>query len=403
MRIVELRAENLKRLKAVEIKPDGDVVVIAGRNAQGKSSVLDAIWMALAGAAGAKETTRPIRDGEKQASVDLDLGDLVVSRRWTEKGTTLTVAAADGAKYPSPQKVLDELIGRLTFDPLAFADASQKEQLATLLSVVELPFDPEKLAMERQAVYDQRTDVNREARRLEALITDLPDVPEGTPETEISASALATQLEAALADATEREAMETKINEMRERVRRLSAELSDAESALNDLVDQYLQRTMRAPVDPEPLREQIAEADATNVLVRAKKERAHLAKTLKDTTDQADTLTTRLDDIDERKAQALQEANMPLEGLSFDEERVLFKGIPLSQVSDSERLRVSIAIAMALNPKIRVIRITDGSLLDSENMGLIAEMASEHDFQIWIERVDESGEVGITIEDGQVA
>lgn len=64
MRIITLKAENVKRLKAVEIQPDGDVVVIAGRNAQGKSSVLDAIWLALAGAAGAKETTRPIRDAE---------------------------------------------------------------------------------------------------------------------------------------------------------------------------------------------------------------------------------------------------------------------------------------------------------------------------------------------------
>ena len=48
MKIVELRAENVKRLKAVEITPDGTLQVIGGRNAQGKSSVLDAIWLALA-------------------------------------------------------------------------------------------------------------------------------------------------------------------------------------------------------------------------------------------------------------------------------------------------------------------------------------------------------------------
>ena len=55
-----------------------------------------------------------------------------------------------------------------------------------------------------------------------------------------------------------------------------------------------------------------------------------------------------------------------------------------------------------MNPKLRVIRITDGSLLDTENMALIEKMATEADFQIWIERVDESGTAGVVIEDGQV-
>ena len=57
---------------------------------------------------------------------------------------------------------------------------------------------------------------------------------------------------------------------------------------------------------------------------------------------------------------------------------------------------------MALNPTVRVLRVTDGSLLDSENLELLAELAREHDFQVWVERVDESGTVGVVIEDGQV-
>ena len=51
MKIVSLQAENFKRLKAVEIKPDGSTVVITGKNAQGKSSILDSIFAAVGGAA----------------------------------------------------------------------------------------------------------------------------------------------------------------------------------------------------------------------------------------------------------------------------------------------------------------------------------------------------------------
>jgi hypothetical protein len=63
---------------------------------------------------------------------------------------------------------------------------------------------------------------------------------------------------------------------------------------------------------------------------------------------------------------------------------------------------VSVAIAMAANPKLRVIRIKEGSLLDPDGLALIGAMARDHDYQIWIERVDASGKVGIVIEDGQV-
>ena len=47
MKIVKLTAENFKRLEAVEITPDGNTVLISGRNGQGKSSVLDSILAAL--------------------------------------------------------------------------------------------------------------------------------------------------------------------------------------------------------------------------------------------------------------------------------------------------------------------------------------------------------------------
>ena len=60
MKIIQLTASNVKRLKAVEITPDGTLQIVGGRNAQGKSSVLDAIWLALGGGRAGKETTLPI-------------------------------------------------------------------------------------------------------------------------------------------------------------------------------------------------------------------------------------------------------------------------------------------------------------------------------------------------------
>jgi DNA repair exonuclease SbcCD ATPase subunit len=400
VRIIALRAENVKRLRAVEITPEGDLVVIAGRNAQGKSSVLDSIWLALAGAAGAKENTRPIRDGEKQASVELDLGDLKVTRRWTEAGSTLHVASADGARYSSPQKMLDGLIGKLTFDPLEFAEASQKDQLATLLSVVELPFDPTELATKRAGVYEARTEVNREIKRLEALLTEIEPTPPDTPDEEVVAAEIASELGALERQHAQADAVRQELHRDEERLVDLERELAQCRVQI-EAGAATLAEYADLP-DPEMLQQEIDRIDETNARVRAKKERDRVAAALAEARAGADGLTMNLEAIDHAKAHALAEAAMPLDGLSFDDEGVLYQGVPFSQASASERLRASIAIAMALNPQIRVIRITDGSLLDSANLALIEEMAGEHDFQVWIERVDETGEVGITIEDGAV-
>ena len=68
----------------------------------------------------------------------------------------------------------------------------------------------------------------------------------------------------------------------------------------------------------------------------------------------------------------------------------------------SARLRVGIALAMKSNPRLRVLRIRDGSLLDDASMATVAEMAEANDFQVWIERVDTSGRVGFVVEDGSV-
>ncbi len=50
----------------------------------------------------------------------------------------------------------------------------------------------------------------------------------------------------------------------------------------------------------------------------------------------------------------------------------------------------------------QVIRIMDGSLLDADNLKLIAELAATEDYQVWMARVDDSGAGSVVIEDGMV-
>ena len=98
----------------------------------------------------------------------------------------------------------------------------------------------------------------------------------------------------------------------------------------------------------------------------------------------------------------IKEAKLPIDGLTIESSQLMFDGVPFEQASDAEQLRISAAIAMAGDHKLRVIRIRDGSLLDKGSLALLEEMAKKNDYQIWIEQVDESGKVGVVIEDGMV-
>jgi len=113
-------------------------------------------------------------------------------------------------------------------------------------------------------------------------------------------------------------------------------------------------------------------------------------------------LSDQLQANTKRKREAIQKAQYPIAGLSLSDEHVTYNGIPFEQLSGAETLKVSMAVAMAVNPKLRVIRIKDGSLLDSKNLAIIDKMAGDNNFQIWMESVDETGEIGIVIEAGAV-
>lgn len=57
---------------------------------------------------------------------------------------------------------------------------------------------------------------------------------------------------------------------------------------------------------------------------------------------------------------------------------------------------------MALNPKLRVIFVRDGSLLDKEGVKAILEMAAAKDYQVWMEYTKDEKGMGIYIEDGEI-
>lgn len=416
MKIISLSAENVKKLVAVEITPEGNLVQITGKNGQGKTSVLDSIWWAIAGLANVQG--KPIRDGAEEAYIRLDMGDIIITRKFKAKeegfSSSLAVENREGAAFKSPQAMLDGLLGALAFDPLAFSRMDAKGKFNELRKFVpNVDFDAIDAA--NKLDYDERTVMNRQAKDEKTSAERI--VINHAPVDRIDDAALISQLATAAkhnADIeirkAKRKALADKIAEQdasakafRDEALRLEKLATESENEA-DAGRAKLQAApeLPSPIDVSKLEAKIAEAKKVNEQADKIAERKERLAKAAEFQSVADTLSANIEKRNQDKNAAIAKANMPVKGITFGESAINLNGVPFEQASDAEQLKASIAIAMAANPTLRVIRVRDGSLLDDDSMKILSQMADKNDYQVWIERVDGSGKIGFVLEAGQI-
>jgi len=410
MKIIKLEAENVKRLKAITITPEGNLVVVGGENGEGKSSTLDSIAYALGGKDAICD--EPLRRGAGKGKVVCELDDVVVTRTFTEKGGTLTVRDREGVKQTSPQTMLDALVGKLTFDPLAFSAMDPVKQRATLQDLLGVDFTG--IDARREAAYASRTEHNRDAKKTRAQLDANPEAPPDTPSVEVSVMTLVDELkrrqgvngENAVVRANVDQADQIAVGALNE-VERLKEALGLARTRSDQAIarrDELVLATCNLEdQDEAEITTQIENAEQTNLDVRRKRVREALQGECSRDKLAAEAKTKEIEDCDRTKSEILSAIEYPVEGLALGDDGVTFNGLPFAQASSAEQLRVSVAMGLAMNPKLKVLLIRDGSLLDDKSLALVAQMAEEADAQVWLERVGKGQECSVVIEDGEVA
>lgn len=431
MKIIRALVENFKRIDVVEVTPAGDIVEITGKNRAGKSSLLDAIEAALGGKR--RQPKMPIRKGKERARVVVDLGDIVVERIWTGADDRLVVKNKDGYSAPGPQRILNDLVGGLAFDPLAFMESSPADQRETLLRLCGVDLD--EIEVEREEAYSRRRDVGRDLKAAEARLSSAPEAPDGTPVDQIPATDLTDAMEKAmeLQSANEKNRGRARslasmvttataavdestqaIEVAEEAVRDAEAKLRDAGERRGLLVDAHrdaaaaaetAKKEADALTDPDigAIRSRLEEVEETNANVRMKIARETALREVRNLNKKHADLDQDVSNVADRKAKLLSGAKMPIEGLSVTDDGIALDGIPFEQSSMSQRVRVCTAISAALNPKLRIALVRSGNDLDEESLAAFYEECGRAGIQPWVERIAASSEGAIVIEDGRVA
>lgn len=201
MKISRLRIENLYGIEQLEL--GGNSVELTGSNGVGKSSVLDAIRLALTNNSKRKYV---VKNGQKEGKiyVKLDDGTTIERRKRTDKSDYKSIKDANGNDINSPESFLKDIFTPLQLEPVEFLSMSEQEQNRILLNLIKFDKDKKQFITEKFGeeinwvdyndsileilnniqskdgkYYLLREEINRNARNEQAIVADIAkDIPE---------------------------------------------------------------------------------------------------------------------------------------------------------------------------------------------------------------------------------
>lgn len=409
IKINKLEIENVKRVKAVKFEPTANgITVIGGDNGQGKTSVLDSIAWALGG--NKFRPSQPVREGSvipPNLHIVMSNG-LVVERKG--KNSDLKVIDPDGNK--AGQQLLDSFVEELALNLPKFMQQSNKEKANTLLQIIGVGEQLVALEKEEQDAYNRRHAIGQIADQKEKFAKEQEYYPDA-PKELVSASDLIKQQQEILARNGENQKKRENLASIQKlheeavnRVEMLKKELSNAENELAKVIGDLTTASKSAKnlIDEstEELEKSITEVDEINRKVRANLDKDKAEEDARDYREEYNALTTEITEIRKRKTALLDNADLPLEGLSVEDGDLIYNGFKWDNMSGSEQLKVATAIVRKLNPNCGFVLIDKLEQMDVTTLNAFGEWLESEGLQAIATRVSTGDECSIIIEDGYI-
>lgn len=407
VKINKLEIENVKRVKAVKIEPTANgLTIVGGNNNQGKTSVLDAIAWGLGG--NKYKPSQAHREGSvnpPHLHIVMNNG-LIVERKG--KNSDLKVIDPNGQK--GGQSLLNSFVEELAIDLPKFMDSTSKEKANTLLQIIGVGNKLFELEQAEQEIYNRRHAIGQIADQKKKYAAEQVYYPDA-PKVPVEASELIAQQQEILAKNGENQRKREQVHAISQQWELERQQIEQARQQLLQMEAQHaetsknLEIAQKSAVDlqdesTEELEKNLAQIDEVNRKVRANLDKEKAEDDAKEYEAQYTAETTKIDEIRRQKAELLNNANLPLPGLSVVEGELTYNGQRWDNMSGSDQLKVSTAIVRKLKPDCGFILLDKLEQMDMKTLEEFGQWLEQEGLQAIATRVSTGDECEIIIEDG---
>ena len=475
MKISKLKISNTYGISQFEL--GGESVELTGSNGTGKSSVIDAIRLALTNNSKRKYI---VKRGENEASiyVELDDGTTINRKKRLDKSDYKSIKDGNGNEINSPESFLKDIFTPLQLEPVEFLEMSEQEQNRILLNLIKFDKDKHEFIKEKfgediswvnyddsileilnqiqskdGAYYQNREEINRNARNGQAIINDIAkDIPEKydaekwrnytlsdkyeelnklkdynnkidrsidyKTNYDNTVKGLKGELDTKLAEI--KSIKESRKKSLEDSITKLQNQIALYKKDLENLDNEFLvdENNAQAKYDQEiaKLSENIKIANEwaskekkdtetlENELKVAEEMKGHLNEydrminmqdNVKRLNEQSEQLTKKIELARSLPGVILKEAEIPVKNLTVENGVPLVNGLTISNLSEGEKLMLCVDVALSDNNSLKLILIDGVEKLSEENRKILYDICRQKGLQVIASRTTDNDTLNI--------
>lgn len=409
MKIQKVKIRNFKKIENLEENINGNNIILLGDNDIGKSSFLQAISIAL----GMTKNIPPNCNSEIEIEAGEDNEKFIFKTLVKDSKPLFEVIAANGMKDRTKSAICN-IVGSIDFDIDKFVELSnsktgKKEQIEIVKSFLnnEVIKALKEIELDIAYNYEERAALNNRIKSIHSFIheSDIMNEDIDKYSIPIDVKEVNEKLQKSIKINSEidlvNERIESRtelvkenineINELKEKIKKLELHQKEL-SNKNKEAKEWLINNKKINVDE--FEKQIQSASDHNEKYNKVQEYLNKQKELNELKNEQNEHNSAIDHNRQLYADTIRDADMPVEGLSFNEDSLLFNNVPVDEnsLSTSEIMYLGIQLKMAKNPNVKAILLENGQNLGTKKLKAIQEMCNKFGYQIIMEEVERGTE-----------
>lgn len=407
MKIKTIHIDKLKKLENFSADIEGKNIYLCGENEVGKSTVIQSIKIA----AGIDTNIPPGIEGKGHIIGTKDDGDYTFEWKVKDGKSVVRVTDPNGMRDDRKQ-TLKAITSAVSFDieefvKLSESKAGKKEQVERLKSFLdaELIETLDKMERNAEALYNERTEANKDLAKQKALVSSSPlaalrdsDLEKIKP---VDTSSLLEELNKATEFNSKISSIKEKLDAKKQELSNKAVRIEELKKELAELIEQTDVLTSqisdgerwllgKTPISTDHLNEQIKNSSEANKKAMDAEKLLKDRKLLAQIESDVESLTIRVETSRQLISDTIKDmCDSILPGLMFDEEGLVYEGLPVEfgSMAESSIMILGAKMFMAKNKEFGVLMLENTNLIGQKKWDALLDWCESENIQVIAEEV----------------